>query len=60
MPSTDELLGDFKTYLAMGFSIPNARRAVERKVSGTRQLERLRNELDRWIAETGEDDEVAT
>ena len=51
MTSTDELLAYFELYLAMGFSIPNARRAVERKVSSVKQLERLRKELDRHIAE---------
>ena len=51
MPSTDELLADFELYLAQGFSIPNARRLVERKASGAKQLERLRKELDRLIAE---------
>ena len=51
MPSTDELLTDFELYLAQGFSIPNARRMVERKVSGAKQLEQLRKELDRQIAE---------
>lgn len=50
MPSTDELLMAFELYLAQGFSIPNARRAVERKASRG-QLERLREALDRLIAE---------
>ncbi|GAJ01162.1 unnamed protein product [marine sediment metagenome] len=51
MPSTDRLLTDFELLLAQGFSIPNARRAVERKVTGPRQREGLRKELDRLIAE---------
>jgi hypothetical protein len=56
MPSTDDLLTDFELLLAQGFSIPNARRAVLRKVTGTKQLERLREALDRLIAERGESD----
>lgn len=56
MPSTDELLADFETYLAMGFSIPNARRAVQLKTSGRKQYERLKEELDRLIAEKEEGD----
>ena len=51
MPSTDELLTDFELYLAQGFSVPNARRAVEKKASDASQRERLRKELDRLIAE---------
>jgi len=53
MPSTDDLIGDFETYLAMGFSVPNARRMVERKATRG-QLERLRKALDRLILERGE------
>ena len=55
MPSTDELLTDFELLLVMGFSIPNARRKVERKASRG-QLERLRKELDGLIAEKEEGD----
>ena len=56
MPSTDELLADFADYLLRGFSIPNARRLIERKASRG-QRERLRKELDRLLAERGESDE---
>ena len=51
MPSTDELLYGFELYLAQGFSVPNARRLVERKASGPKHRERLREALDRLIAE---------
>jgi len=54
MPSTDELLGDFEMYLAMGFSRPNARRAVERKVTGPKQREQLKEALDRLEKEEGD------
>lgn len=56
MPSTEQLIEDFELYLAMGFSIPNARRAVERKATRG-QLETLREALDRLIAEREEDAE---
>ena len=58
MPSTDELLQDFELLLAQGFSVPNARRWVERGVSGTKQLERLRKALDRLEKEEGDGEEV--
>lgn len=51
MPSTDELIQDFEHYLYLGFSIPNSRRFILRKASGPKQRERLREELDRLIAE---------
>ncbi|GAG39822.1 unnamed protein product [marine sediment metagenome] len=56
MPSTNDLLTDFELYLAMGFSIPNARRAVANRVTGAKQLERLKEALDRLIAEKEEGD----
>ena len=51
MPSTDELLVIFGYYVARHFSIPNARRMVERMASGPKQREWLRKALDRLIAE---------
>lgn len=54
MPSTDELLTGFELLLAQGFSRPNARRAIENRVTGPKQLERLKEALDRLIAEREE------
>jgi len=51
MPSTEQLIADFKRLLAQGFSVSNARRWVERGTSDARQLERLREALDQLIAE---------
>lgn len=60
MTSTETLVEDFKFYLAQGFSIPNARRLVENFASGPKQRERLREALDRLIAEKegGDDKDV--
>ena len=56
MPSTDDLLVIFGYYLAQHFSIPNARRMVERMVTGAKQTERLKEALDRLIAEKEKSD----
>ena len=55
MSSTDELIGTFKTLLARGFSVHNARRIVLLNfVIGTKQREQLKEKLDQLIAEKQE------
>ena len=55
MPSTDELIGTFKTLLARGFSVHNARRIVLLNfVIGSKQREWLKEALDRLVAEKEE------
>lgn len=56
MTSTETLIQDFKFYLEQGFSVPNARRLVAQFASGPKQRERLREALDRLIAEKEECD----
>lgn len=55
MPSTDDLIAEFELFVAQGFSSPNARRIVERKVAGARQLQRLREALNRLEKEEGDE-----
>ena len=54
MPSTDELIADFKLLLAQGFSVANARWIVVRKVTGVKQMECLQEALDRLEKEMGD------
>jgi len=54
MSSTDELIADFKHLLAQGFSRPNARWIVVRKVTGVKQMECLQEALDRLEKEMGD------
>ena len=55
MPSTDDLIAEFELLVAQGFSVPNATRIVERKVMGARQLQRLREALNRLEKEEGDE-----
>lgn len=58
MPGTPELIVSFELLLSRGFSIPNARRMVERMISGPKQREQLKEALDRLEKEKRDAEDV--